>query len=77
MRRRGNNILELAASKAGLLLDQRDFRHFAFEHKRDENTFAPASFVGGQFGQTIAAVDQLFDRDLHLGIVRGALDVQT
>jgi hypothetical protein len=62
--------LEAAASEAGLLLGESDLGLFALKHKRDENTLAPSPFIRRKATQTFAAVNQLFDCDLHLGIVR-------
>jgi len=72
MRRSGNNALDPAASEAWPRFDQRDFGLFALEDKRDKNTLAPSPFIRGKSTQTFSAVNQLFNLDLHLGIVRFA-----
>src|SRR5579864_2409509 len=47
--------------KARLLLGKRGLDLLSAQHERNEDGFATAFLVGGQVGQSIAAVDHLFD----------------
>ncbi len=49
------------ASESGFLLRERGFDFFSSEDKRDEHGFTLSVIVGGQAGQPVATVDELFN----------------
>lgn len=59
------NLLRAGAGKTGFTFEQCRLNFFALEHKRQEDGFAAAVLIGGQAGQTVAAVDQLFNGKLQ------------
>jgi hypothetical protein len=67
--RRFQDLFGPSAGKSLLLLSDSDLDLFAIKHKRDEESFAAPMLVGGQAGQTIAAVNQLFDGKVQEGIL--------
>lgn len=65
VRRRLDNLIGCCAGKARLLLSQARIDLFAFEHKRDENSFAAPMLFRSRLSiwkarQSIPAVDQFF-----------------
>lgn len=72
MRRSGDNALYPATSETWLLFDKGNFDFFPFEGKWDEDTFAASAIIGGKPPKAVAAVNQLFNFDLHLRILRFA-----
>jgi hypothetical protein len=76
----GGDFVELGAGEAGLLLGQGSGDGLAFERERDEDCFAFAlraadrsvrATLGGEAGEPIAAVDEFFDSEVQVVIVRG------
>jgi hypothetical protein len=57
--------MQSRAGEAGLLFRYFSLDTLAFEHKRNEHSFAAPTFVGREAGQAIAAVDQFLDAQFH------------
>ena len=57
--------LGACSNKARLLLEQAGFDSLAFQDEGYEGRFAPAVFIRGQAGQTVAAIDKFFDGEFQ------------
>ena len=65
--RRLKDLLNPASRESGLLLGQGDLGLLAIEYKRNENTLARTTLIGRKPGKPVAAINEFFDLQTHLG----------
>jgi len=63
--RGGENLVSSGTRKARFLFEQDSFEFFTLQDERYEGGLAPALFVRGQAGQTVAAVNEFFNGKLQ------------
>jgi hypothetical protein len=69
MRRSLQNRFRAASRKTALLIEQRSFDSFAFEHKGDEHSLARTVLIGRQPRKTVAAINEFFNSELQARIL--------
>jgi hypothetical protein len=57
--------IQTRARKSRLLLGNFSFDHFSFEHERNKDAFPRALAIGCKASKAFAAIDKLFDSQLH------------